>query len=929
MRPFLIRNRPGIPSIGRDQAPRGFIARRLICAQFTLPLLLVFVLASSCISASVPAPSPARPVPKNVLVLSSFSERSGFIELEPLKATVRSHLTMPVNFSVEYLDSVRFEDPAYRKSLSETLHHAYKDAKLDLVIVQAYPALRLILDYRDQMFPGVPIVFIGVVADRLQSEKIPPGMTGVTTLVDIRGSLNLALRLHPDTQNVVLVSGVSQFERYWDEAFRQEFRLHQGNLRLIEVIGPPDSRVLDQVLALPDHTIVFVQLATQDSAQPVLSADDVLAAVGRHFPTYCIFDYCIEHGGVGGSYPDQQAEGREEGEIAARVLSGEKPENIPVSAGVAVREVVDWRQLRRWNISEALLAPGTLVRNRPPTMWELYKWRMIGVGLLLIIQTGLIIGLLLHRRHRKRAEQSLARQLRFETLISDISSEFINLPLSEIESGIQKSLVRLKDFLGVDRISMFELNNDETTLRLRHSARVEGLATPPEALSRQDFPWLFTQIGRAEPVVLSCLDALPVDAKGERELFAKMSPSALAIFPLSVEHSLVGVLSFVTRAVKFWPTDLQPHLKAASQVYANAFARELSQKALLESETRFRVMSDTAPAFIWTSDREGKLTYLNKRALHFTGAKAEESNGDGWYNYIHPDDLEEAVRAKQRALQDHQRFVTEYRVRRSDGVYRWMFDVGNPRFDIEGVFVGFISSAVDITDQKLAREALEKVGGQLIAAQEKERSHIARELHDDICQRLAMLSLRIEKVTKAWSHGQTPVDDQLEQIWQQCSNLTGDVQALSHELHPSVLDNLGLVTAIKSFCREFSDQNGATVQFSHAGIPDSLTREVSLSFFRVVQEALHNAAKYSGVKQFEVTLQGKPDGMELEIVDRGLGFDVENRENMEGLGLVSMRERILMLNGKISIESKPHAGTKIRAYVPLAAKPAVSSAYAD
>jgi signal transduction histidine kinase len=202
-------------------------------------------------------------------------------------------------------------------------------------------------------------------------------------------------------------------------------------------------------------------------------------------------------------------------------------------------------------------------------------------------------------------------------------------------------------------------------------------------------------------------------------------------------------------------------------------------------------------------------------------------------------------------------------------------------------------------------------------------------LHDDICQRLAMLSLRIEKVTKSWSLGQVPVGDQLEQIWQQCSSLTGDVQALSHELHSSVLDNLGLVTAIKSFCREFSEQSGATVHFSHADIPDSLTREVSLSFFRVVQEALHNAAKYSGVKQFEVNLQGKSDGMELEIVDRGMGFDVENSENMEGLGLVSMRERIVMLNGKISIESKPNAGTRIRAYVPLTAKPTVFSAQAD
>jgi PAS domain S-box-containing protein len=893
--------------------------------RFTLSFLFVFFFALF----SIPALAQQKSGPKNVLVLAGFTTRTEFIELEPLKSSLRSHLNVPVNFSVEYLDSVRFEDPGYRKSLSETLHQAYKGANLDLVVVQAYPVLRLILDYRNQMFPGVPIVFINLVPDRIPREKMP-GVTGVTTLVDIQGSLNLALRLHPDTQNVALISGLSEFERYWDKVFREEFRLHHGNLNLIEVAGPPDSHMLDQVFALPAHTIVFVQVLTQDSAQPVLSVDDLLAAVSRHFPTYCIFDYCIEHGAVGGSYPDQIAEGREEGEIAARVLSGEKPEDIPVKAGTGVRPVVDWRQLRRWNISERLLEPGTIIRNRPPTTWQLYKWRMIAVGLLLVTQTALIIGLFLHRRRRKRAEQSLARQLRFESLISDISSEFINLPSNEIELGIHKSLVRLRDFLGVDRISIFELADKESSLRLRHSTIVDRTAASPQVLSRADFPWLFARIVGAEPIVISGPDALPVDAKGERELFRKVNPGVVVLFPLNVEQSLVGVLSFVMgQTLTSWPTDLQPQLKAASQVYANAFARELSQKALLESETRFRVMSDTAPAFIWTSDQEGKLTYLNKRALSFTGAKTEEPNGDGWYDYIHPDDLQEAIQAKERALQDHERFVREYRIRRFDDVYRWMFDVGNPRFDVEGSFVGFIGSAVDVTDQKLAREALAKVGGQLIAAQEKERSHIARELHDDICQRLAMLSLRIEKVTKGWSLGQVPVGDQLEQIWQQCSSLTGDVQALSHELHPSVLDNLGLVTAIKSFCREFSEQSGATVQFSHADIPDSLTREVSLSFFRVVQEALHNAAKYSGVKQFEVNLNGKPDGMELEIVDRGMGFDVEKSKNTEGLGLVSMRERIHMLNGKLTVESKPHGGTRIRAYVPLAAKPAVSSAYAD
>src|SRR5262249_11115433 len=147
---------------------------------------------------------------------------------------------------------------------------------------------------------------------------------------------------------------------------------------------------------------------------------------------------------------------------------------------------------------------------------------------------------------------------------------------------------------------------------------------------------------------------------------------------------------------------------------------------------------------------------------------------------------------------------------------------------------------------------------------EKERSRLARELHDDICQRLAMLSLKIEKVNKVGARGQVSVD-QLEQIWQECSKLTSDVQALSHELHPSILENLGLVTAVKSYCREVSEESGVVVEFSGGSIPSFLPSEVSLSLFRVVQEALRNAVKYSGQKHFAVRLQEVSGQLELEV----------------------------------------------------------------
>jgi signal transduction histidine kinase len=227
------------------------------------------------------------------------------------------------------------------------------------------------------------------------------------------------------------------------------------------------------------------------------------------------------------------------------------------------------------------------------------------------------------------------------------------------------------------------------------------------------------------------------------------------------------------------------------------------------------------------------------------------------------------------------------------------------------------NSAEHRCQQRITPEALRC----LIAAQERELGNIARELHDDICQRLAMLSLRIEKTVKAWATGQRNIGEQLEQIWQQCTVLTGDVQALSHELHPSILDNLGLVRAVRGFCREIAEQNGAVVNFTSTNVPESLPREVSLSLFRLIQEALHNSLKYSGEDRFHVHMEGNASGIRLEVRDQGVGFDVETVKNKSGLGLISMRERIQLLSGTIYIDSKPDAGTRIYAWVPLVVSP--------
>ena len=343
-----------------------------------------------------------------------------------------------------------------------------------------------------------------------------------------------------------------------------------------------------------------------------------------------------------------------------------------------------------------------------------------------------------------------------------------------------------------------------------------------------------------------------------------------------------------------------------------------SDLRLRESEKRFRLMADTTPALIWMSDKEGTVTYLNDRLINFIGRDPATGLGDAWSAFIHPDDVQSVQAANKRSLEQQQEFSKEYRLRRQDGVYRWMLDIAAPRVNGDGAFTGFVGSAADITDQKMAQEALEKIGGKLIEAQEEERGRIARELHDDICQRLALLSMELEQANRGPSG--LGGSAKIEEIRRHCAQIAVDVQALSHKLHSSKLEYLGLAAAIRSFCREFSQQYNVGVQFDDEDVPSYLPYDISLSLFRVTQEALQNAQKHSGVDRFSVSLRGLANEIRLEISDSGTGFDIEKAKFDRGLGLVSMQERVHLVHGTFAIESMANRGTKILARVPLAAE---------
>ncbi len=259
----------------------------------------------------------------------------------------------------------------------------------------------------------------------------------------------------------------------------------------------------------------------------------------------------------------------------------------------------------------------------------------------------------------------------------------------------------------------------------------------------------------------------------------------------------------------------------------------------------------------------------------------------------------------------------EYRLRRFDGDYRWILDCGVPRFGSDGNFCGYIGSSVDITERKLSEMSLRELSGRLIQAQEEERARIARELHDDISQRIALLSIDLERFEQAMSDPTSEVREQLHNISEVASEVASDLHTLSRQLHPAKLDLLGLVAAVGNYCREVSKKQDLRIEFVHRNVWAQIPKDVSLCLFRIVQEALQNVVKHARTWGARVEMSGHEDGIDLCISDTGAGFNLESAEARGGLGLISMRERLRLIGGHLTLESEPSHGTRILVHVPL------------
>lgn len=347
--------------------------------------------------------------------------------------------------------------------------------------------------------------------------------------------------------------------------------------------------------------------------------------------------------------------------------------------------------------------------------------------------------------------------------------------------------------------------------------------------------------------------------------------------------------------------------------------RKLAELDLKESESRFRLMADSAPVLMWMSGPDKLCTYFNKSWLDFTGNHLEDETGEGWLRGVHPEDLQHCLGVYTSAFEARERFTMEYRLRRADGQYRWVVDRGVPRFRTDGTFSGYIGCADDITMQKETEAARAEISGRLIRAQEEERARIARELHDDINQKLGLLAIDIQQLQQQLPLLNGEAQHALTQLFETTNRVSGDVQRLSHQLHSSRLDYLGLPAALRRLCQEFAAQHHIPTDCGIEAVPSDVPREVSLCLFRIAQECLNNTAKHSTAKHAKVELLCDGRTLRMNVSDDGIGFDEEKviARQEPGLGLISMRERLRLVNGAFSVHSTPNAGTTITASILL------------
>jgi PAS domain S-box-containing protein len=327
-----------------------------------------------------------------------------------LRSTLEKGWPGRIQFYNEALDNHRIPEEKYEQEMVKLLQRKYEGEQIDLIFTLGSAALKFLLKHQDEIFSNTPKIFVNTNEHEVDGLELGQNVTGVQGRIELRPALDLALSLHPGTRRVVVVTGNAPIDKFWEALAHREFQSYENSVEFTYLTNLTIEELRRELASQPPNTIVFFLNFLLDRAGNGYSLPESVSLVAptSSAPIYVTIQSGFRQGVVGGRMISYEALGRTAAELGARVLAGERPQDIPPQTVPSVA-MFDWRELRRWGISEAKLPPGSIVQFRELSVWEQYKWHIIGIISLCILEALLIVYLLFTRARRRRAEQESVR----------------------------------------------------------------------------------------------------------------------------------------------------------------------------------------------------------------------------------------------------------------------------------------------------------------------------------------------------------------------------------------------------------------------------------------------------------------------------------------------------------------------------------------
>jgi signal transduction histidine kinase len=553
-------------------------------------LLAALTPAAAGDAAAPPDDPAARPLRRILLIQIAPRTTPAQVAIEQaFTSTLKTAWPDPLSFHSEYLELLLFDqDDGVEEQLVNYLAAKYARTQPDLIAVTASTGLRFTLRHRARLFPGVPVVFSAV--DQLAATDIglEPDVSGVWLSPDWRGTLDAARRLQPDLAQAFVVTGASPVDRVWKGSARAQLTRLERPIAITYLDELTIEALERRLAALPARSAVLMGAFQRDAAGRTFTTPEVMPrlSAASAAPIYSLGENVVGLGAVGGHTIGFEAQGRRAAELAVRMLRGERPP--PAEKDTNVYRF-DARQLKRWGLDPRRLPPGSVVLFEEPSLWRTYRAWIVAAAVVLALQTWLIIGLLVSRAQRRRAQRALAGQLRFETLVSDILAGQLTRPATAADAQMQRALAAIGADLDADRVVLAERDAGRRRIEVAYSWARDGVSAVPTAVAWREFPWASARLGDGHAVVISPLRPPPLQAEADREAMLRHGTRSLLAVPLMVDGKTAGILSCSTvRSEREWPDALIERLKLLADVFASTLARRRAEAAARDMEERFR-----------------------------------------------------------------------------------------------------------------------------------------------------------------------------------------------------------------------------------------------------------------------------------------------------------------------------------------------------